>query len=136
MIVPEGYAVVNPYLVAAGADGYIRFLIAAFGAVEEGRSVTPTGRLANSQINIGGARLMLSEATPDYQPTASAFMIYVENADAAVKRAVDAGAEQIMDVADMPYDDRQGGVRDPQGNIWWISQRLVNAPYQWPSQPE
>ena len=25
--------------------------------------------------------------------------------------------------------DRQGGVRDLHGNLWWISQRLVEAPY-------
>ena len=29
----------------------------------------------------------------------------------------------------MPYGDRQGGVRDAHGNVWWISQRLVDAPY-------
>jgi PhnB protein len=34
-----------------------------------------------------------------------------------------------MEVADMPYGDRQGGVEDPSGNIWWISQRLVEEPY-------
>jgi PhnB protein len=44
-------------------------------------------------------------------------------------RAVAAGATGILDVADMPYDDRQGGVRDPAGNIWWISQCLVPGPY-------
>jgi PhnB protein len=27
-----------------------------------------------------------------------------------------------------PYGDRLGGVRDAQGNLWWISQRLVEAP--------
>jgi hypothetical protein len=26
---------------------------------------------------------------------------------------------------DMPYQDRQGGVTDPFGNIWWISTRLA-----------
>ena len=39
------------------------------------------------------------------------------------------GATLEMAVADMPYGDRQGGVRDPWGNLWWISQRLVEAPY-------
>jgi PhnB protein len=29
----------------------------------------------------------------------------------------------------MPYNDRQGGVADPSGNIWWLSQRLVPGPY-------
>lgn len=34
-----------------------------------------------------------------------------------------------MEVADMPYGDRQGGIRDPHGNVWWVSQRLVHGPY-------
>ena len=46
-----------------------------------------------------------------------------------MRRTVAAGAESIMPVADMPYDDRQGGVRDAWGNLWWISQRLVDGPY-------
>jgi PhnB protein len=40
-----------------------------------------------------------------------------------------AGGERIMDVADMPYGDRQGGIRDTSGNIWWVSQRLSAQPY-------
>jgi PhnB protein len=44
-------------------------------------------------------------------------------------RAIAAGAVLEMAVGDMPYGDRQGGVRDPHGNIWWISQRLIKAPY-------
>ena len=34
-----------------------------------------------------------------------------------------------MDVADMDYGDRQGGVKDKAGNIWWLSQRLEDKPY-------
>ena len=34
-----------------------------------------------------------------------------------------------MDVADMPYGDRQGGIRDPFGNIWWVSQRMSTDAY-------
>jgi PhnB protein len=34
-----------------------------------------------------------------------------------------------MEVMDMPYGDRQGGIRDVAGNIWWLSQRIVKAPY-------
>ena len=59
----------------------------------------------------------------------SAYYIYVENSDQAMKQAMLAGATLEMEVFDMPYGDRQGGVRDPFGNIWWISQRLVDGPY-------
>ena len=58
---------------------------------------------------------------------AFAFYIFVENADSAMKQAISVGAVLEMDVADMPYNDRQGGVKDPFGKIWWISQRLVGG---------
>ena len=54
----------------------------------------------------------------------------VESADAAMARAIAAGATKVMDIAVMPYNDRQGGVKDTSGNLWWISQRLVEEPYQ------
>ena len=50
-------------------------------------------------------------------------------ADRAVQTAVSHGAERILEPMDMDYGDRQGGVIDPSGNIWWISTRLVKEPY-------
>ena len=47
-----------------------------------------------------------------------------------MEQAISAGATCEMEVADMPYDDRQGGIRDPFGNIWWISQRLIDESYE------
>jgi PhnB protein len=44
-------------------------------------------------------------------------------------QALAAGGRLEMAVADMPYGDRQGGIKDPHDNIWWISQRLVQTPY-------
>ncbi len=52
------------------------------------------------------------------------------DADAAMAQALAHGATLEMAVANMPYGDRQGGVRDGHGNIWWISQRLVDGPYE------
>ena len=51
------------------------------------------------------------------------------NADQAVAKAIAAGAVLISAVEDKPYQDRQGGVRDRWGNIWWISQRLTAELY-------
>ena len=44
-------------------------------------------------------------------------------------KALATGATLEMAVADMPYGDRQGGIRDPAGNIWWISQHMEDKPY-------
>jgi PhnB protein len=129
MYVPEGFATVTPYIFASGADQYVRFLAAAFDAHEIGRSTTPDGRIANCQMRFDTATIMVSEASEQFPASASAFYLYVADADAAMEIAERAGAVRIMEVADMPYGDRQGGLRDPSGNIWWVSQRLTAAPY-------
>ncbi len=129
MYVPDGFAVVTPYIFVDQAEAYIRFLTAAFGGREVGRSTAPDGRIANSQIRFDSATIMISEASAQFPASTAAFYLYVADADAAMTQAVAAGATSIMDVADMPYDDRQGGVRDPSGNIWWLSQRLIEQPY-------
>lgn len=89
-------------------------------------------RIANAQVRLGTSTVMVSEGTPAFPAMRASNYFCVEDADAAMSRAVAAGATVIMDVADMPYQDRQGGVRDPCGNLWWISQRLVDGPYQEP----
>src|SRR5690606_32675305 len=129
MHVPEGFAVVTPYIFADGAEEYVRFLEAAFGAREIGRSTAPDGRIANCQLQFSTTTIMVSEASPEFPASRSAFYIYVSDADASMTRAEQAGAYKIMNTADMPYGDRQGGVRDPWGNIWWVSQRLTSGPY-------
>ena len=129
MNVPEGFAVVTPYIFANDADAYVRFLEAASDARELGRNTSPDGRIANCQLRFLTATIMVSEASVQFPASRAALYLYVVDADAAMERAKKAGAEKIMEAADMPYGDRQGGVRDPSGNIWWISQRLTAEPY-------
>jgi PhnB protein len=129
MHVPEGFAVVTPYIFVDGAEAYVRFLQAAFDAREVGRTTAPNGRIANSQLQFSTTMIMLSEASDQFPASRASLYIYVEDADETMAKALQAGAEKIMDVADMPYGDRQGGVRDPSGNIWWVSQRLTPEPY-------
>ena len=129
MHVPNGFAVVTPYIFVDGGENYVHFLKAAFGAREIGRSTAPNGRIANCQMQFDTATIMISEASEGFPASSAALYLYVGDADAAMEKALKAGADKIMDVADMPYGDRQGGVRDPSGNLWWISQRLSTEPY-------
>ncbi len=129
MYVPPGFATVTPYIFASDAPRYVRFLIEGLGAEEVGRSERPDGKIANCQVRIGTAMLMVSEAQGGYPPSQAALYIYVENAEAGMARAIAAGARLEMQVDDMPYGDRQGGIVDPSGNIWWISQRVAEEPY-------
>jgi PhnB protein len=127
--VPPGFATVTPYIFVDGADEYVRFLIDGLGGTETVRTTRPDRRIANCQVAIGTATVMVSEASERFSASRASFYLYVEDADAAMERALAQGAKLVMEVGDMPYGDRQGGIADPGGNIWWISQRLVEEPY-------
>ena len=126
---PPGFATVTPYIFADGAEAYVRFLIDGLGGTETVRTTRPDGAIANCQVAIGTATIMVSEASERFPATRASYYLYVHDADASMRRALDAGGELVMEVGDMPYGDRQGGILDPGGNIWWISQRLVREPY-------
>jgi PhnB protein len=117
-----------PYFFVRNAEQFIQFLKNAFDAKELGRTVRGN-QIANARIRIGTSSFMISDAGDRIQPTQSAFYLYVENADEAYAKAVSCGASGMFTPVEMPYGDKQGGVTDPFGNIWWISQRLVDKPY-------
>jgi len=129
MIIPPGFTTVTPYLFAKKADGLIEFLVNAFEAKELQRTLRPDYSVANALLKIGDSMIMITEAREDYPPMPASFFIYVASADYTMAKAVKAGATVEMDVTDTPHEDRQGGIRDPFGNIWWISQRLADKPY-------
>jgi PhnB protein len=128
--IPPGYNTVTPYFFVDGAEAFIAFLIDGLGGEETGvRSLRPDGKVANAQVRLGTSTVMVSEAAGAFPAMSASYYLYVEDADASMTRALAHGAAQVMEVGDRPYGDRQGGVRDAHGNIWWISQRLVHAPY-------
>lgn len=129
MYIPPGFNTITPYFFVKGADQFVAFLVKAFGGIEVLRSLRPDGCIANTQVRIGTSTIMASEAGGQYAPMPMACYIYVENADKAMEQALAAGGTLEMEVSDMPYGDRQGGIKDPHGNIWWVSERLVHAPY-------
>ncbi len=129
MYIPPGFSTVTPYFFVNDAIAFAEFLVKGLGGREVLRSLRPDGKAANIQVQIGSSTVMVSEAGGEYPAMAAAYYLYVDNAHAAMQKALAAGGVLVMDVQDMPYGDRQGGVRDTHGNIWWLSQRLVQAPY-------
>jgi PhnB protein len=126
--IPDGFGTVFPYIFVRNAESYLTFLKNAFGARELGRSVR-NNQIANARMQIGTTAFMVSDAGDSIQPTQSAFYIYVENADESYAQALSSGARSMFSPVEMPYGDKQGGITDPCGNIWWISQRLDPKPY-------
>ncbi|RZA04342.1 MAG: VOC family protein [Proteobacteria bacterium] len=130
MLLPPGFAPVFPYMTVRDAPALIAFLTKAFRATEIGRSVHASGRIMNAELRISGAHFMVGEPENKDQCRPGSYYIFVENADRAMAQALESGAKMISPVSDKPYGDRQGGVEDPVGNWWWISQRMVAGPYQ------
>ena len=130
--IPEGYHTVTASLIFAGVDKAMDFYKKAFGAEEVMRMPGPGGRVMHAELRIGDSRIMLADEMPDMGCKAPAsfggspvsFYVYVENADAAFKRAVDAGAKVRMPLMDMFWGDRCGNVEDPFGYRWNIAQHV------------
>ena len=128
--VPEGCHTVTPYLTVRGADRAIEFYKRAFGAKEQMRMPGPGGNgIMHAELKIGDSRVFLSDEFPDMgcrSPqslggTASSLHLYVKDVDAAFKKAVAAGAQVKMPVADMFWGDRYGKLIDPFGHEWGIA---------------
>jgi PhnB protein len=126
--IPEGYQAVTPYLVVQNASQLIDFLKRSFGAEEAGDRMTrPDGKVMHAEVRIGGAPIMLCEPMMNLQAAPASIYLYVEDVDAAYRRALEAGATSLMEPADQFYGDRSGGVKDSQGNIWWIGTHIEDV---------
>jgi len=127
--IPEGMTGFVPHLTVKGAARAIDFYTKAFGAVERSRFAMPDGSIMHASIKIGANTLFLND---EYKEMGSIspeslggspvmIMLYVPDVDAAVKRAVEAGAQLKMGVDDMFWGDRYGLLVDPFGHMWEIA---------------
>ncbi len=120
--IPEGFHSVTPCLFVPRVARLIEFLKAAFGAVQTHPTMSrPDGTVMHAELRIGDSPLMLGEPRDEYGPMPTSLCLYVEDCDAAYRRALEAGGTSVMEPADQFYGDRNAGVRDPSGNLWWIA---------------
>ena len=121
---PEGYHSVNPYIVVDDAERLIDFLDQVFGAVEQGRSLRPDGRIDHGDVRIGDSLVMLSEASEQYPARPCVHFVYVPDVDATYRTALAAGATSILEPTEQSWGDRVCGFVDPLDNRWWVATHL------------
>ena len=114
----EGFHSVTPRIVVHDVVAQVEFLKTVFGATG---SVEP-GRPA--EIQIGDSLVMLSPAE-ERDPFQAFLYVYVDDADATYRRALDAGALSVEEPLETPYGDRRAMVRDPFGNIFQIAHQVT-----------
>jgi uncharacterized glyoxalase superfamily protein PhnB len=94
----------------------VEFLRTVFDATGEVHTDRP------AEIRIGDSLVMVTPAGE--RELFPAFLyVYVDDADAAYRRALDAGARSIEEPLDTPYGDRRAMVRDPFGNVFQVAHR-------------
>jgi len=127
--VREGFHTATAYMIFREAAAAIEFYKKAFGATELLRMPAPkdNSRLMHAEIQIGDTPIMLADECPEvgarspqaFGGSPVSFMLYVDDADAWVDRAVSAGAKLVRPVQKQDYG-RVGGVEDPFGYSWYI----------------
>jgi len=112
---PDGWHSVTPRIFTQDVGGLVGFLRTVFGAEGDIRSGAP------SEIRIGDSIVMISDGGGIRAAQPAFLHVYVEDADATYRRAIDAGARSIEQPANMPYGDRRATIEDEWGNSWQIA---------------
>ena len=134
--IPEGFEGATPYLIVKGAANALDFYKKAFGATEIMRIPAPGGKVGHAEIKIGNAIIMLADEFPEMNHrspqslggTPVSILVYVQDVDAFVKRAVAAGAKVVMPVETKFYGDRSGSLEDPFGHQWHFATHVEDVP--------
>jgi PhnB protein len=118
---------VTPHLVVNDANAALDYYKKALGAKEVMRLPAEDGRrLMHSEIEVNGARIFVRDDFPEYAGgrrsapkdlggTTVTMHLEVPNCDAAVDRAVAAGATVVMPPMDAFWGARYAIVEDPDG---------------------
>ena len=130
--VPPGFHTLTPHLVVRNAEQALEFYKNAFGAEVLHVAHMPDGKVMHASLRIGDSMLMLNDEFPDYGTlsplstggSAVTIHIYTENVDAAFNRAVSAGAQVKMPLADQFWGYRYGVVADPFGHKWSLGAHI------------
>jgi PhnB protein len=117
---------IAPYFLVEDAPKFIDFLVAAFEGTERIRVPRPDGSIMHAEVAIGDSVIEMGDANEQYPSRPMCIHLFVPDADAAYERALELGARALSEVKDQPYGVREGGVRDPFGNTWY-----VGTPTRW-----
>ncbi|CAM6093719.1 unnamed protein product [Calypogeia fissa] len=142
-VVPITYGLVTAYLLiqAPKAAEALVFYKKAFGAEEVDKIYSPKRKaeqeeplIRHAHVRIGETNIFLADEPEEASTVKSpatlngtSFILHLptSDVDAAVARAVEAGATVTMEVADQFWGERYGMVLDPYGYSWGLSTPLA-----------
>ncbi|RZL92509.1 MAG: VOC family protein [Variovorax sp.] len=121
-----------PYLCVHDTAAAIAFYGKVFGAREKFRLTEPSGRIGHAEVEFGGTTLMLCDEFPEYGirgaktigATPVTLHLHVDDADAVIALALEAGATLEMAAEDHFYGERSGSFKDPFGHRWNVGHSI------------
>ena len=130
--IPPEHTGATPYLTVPDADQALDFYARAFGGIEAYRLTSSDGAVVHAEMRIGDATFMLSPQMPKmgvhgaghFGGSPVRVAIYVEDVDAFVERAKQAGATVQRPPEDQFYGNRSATLIDPFGLIWLFMTRI------------
>lgn len=126
-----GLTSITPYIIVRPAAQFMEFVKAAFGGTERMRMPAPDGSIMHADLAVGNGAIEVSDGNEQYPTAPQAIHLYVDDADATYAKALEAGATSLYAPVDQDYGDREGGVKDAFGNVWYIA-----TPKGWTPGPE
>jgi PhnB protein len=118
---PAGYTTVAPWIGTSDTGKLLDFISAAFDGEELARVPLEDGSIGHAEIRVGGTVILAFDRRADWPETPSMLRVFVDDADATMERAIAAGARVVTRPSTHAFGQRTGRVRDPFGNIWWVS---------------
>ncbi|PWT99110.1 MAG: hypothetical protein C5B51_27835 [Terriglobia bacterium] len=131
--VRAGLRKITPFIIHANAPELVDFLKTTFRAEELKRDTSGEAYGFYSEVRVGDSVIIIGGGTAAHHGNLpSALHVYVDDCDAAYRRALDAGAVTLMgavgEPADRPYGERSAFVQDAFGNYWYIATRSASNP--------
>lgn len=121
---PEGYSSVCPYLMVESVEIQLQFLKAVFDAEVTEELNQQNGEVMHGQARIGDTTVMMGKSREEYGTRESMNYVFVDDVDETYNKAIEQGATSLMEPIDQFYGNREAGLKDPQGNQWWIAKQI------------
>lgn len=118
---PPGYTTVAPWIVTDDTAALLDFITRAFAGKELGRVATEDGLIGHAEIRVGDTVLLAFDRHSDWPAMPTLLRVFVGNADETFSQALAAGGRVVTPLANDAFGQRGGRIKDPFGNIWWVS---------------
>lgn len=105
------------------------FLVDVLGFGSAGLERTSDGRVVHGEVRAGSRRIWLHRVDEAHGlvppgsggPAGGGIVVHVRDVDAHYERVQAAGAEIVSEPRDQDYGQREYGIRDPEGHLWWVA---------------